>query len=194
MIQKSTLALSILQVLLITSLLSIKFTGSLLNLYQPIFIFVCISSFILLLLGYPIFEKLPKIAKQSDLVSLAIQTQFFLHFIILIIFIVDQFYGLDYSSMRGVSPVLMVFFLTATVTWSACFKILNSKIYKLFVNGSRAFLIWTLVLTALGLFYKNSFLSENLHFLFIIYFTIHFAELGFVLLKIQHDLKSIAPP
>ncbi len=191
MIQKSTLALSILQVLLITSLLFIKFTGSLLNLYQPIFIFVCISSFILLLLGYPIFEKLPKISKQSDLVSLAIQTQFFLHFIILITFIVDRFSGLDYSSMRGVSPVLMVFFLTATVTWSACFKILKSKIYKIFVNGSRVFLIWVLVLTALGLFYKNSFLSENLYFLFIIYFTIHFAELGFVLLKIQHDLKSI---
>lgn len=191
MIQKSMLALSILQVLLIVSLLFIKFTGSLLNLYQPIFISVCFSSFTLLLLGYPIFEKLPKIFNQSDLVGLAIQTQYFLHFIVLMVIIADQFYGLDYSSMRGVSPVLMVFFLTATVTWSACFKILKSKIYKLFVNGSRAFLVWVLVLTALGLFYSPSFLSGKLHSLLLIYFTIHFAELGFVLLKIMADLKSI---
>jgi len=81
--------------------------------------------------------------------------------------------------------------MTARITWRACFAVLGSKIYSIFATGSTALLIWSMVLTLLGLFYQHRFLSENLHTLVLIYFAIHFAELGFVLLKIKKDLSAI---
>lgn len=182
------LALSIFQALLIVGLIFIKITGSGIELYNSVFIAACLSTTILLFLGYPVFKDLSSRLKTQNL---AIQSQLFLHFVIFIFIVFDHIYGLNYTTMLGFSPLLIAFFLTAVITWRCCYSLLKSKIYKIFTTGSTALLIWTTVLTLLGLFYQERFLTENLHTLLLVYFAVHFAELGFVLIKINHDLKSI---
>jgi len=186
------LMLSIIQVVLIVSLIVIKLINNLTFLYQPLFIALVLSSTTLLLLAQPIFKALfLRLKPQSTISYLASQVQFFLHYVVILFIIFDQFYQTSYSIMLSFSPFLIIFFITAVTTWRACYSTLNSKIYKFFTTGSTALLIWSIALTLLGLFYQNYFLSQNLATLILCYFALHFAELGFVLLKISSDLESV---
>lgn len=186
------LSLSILQILLIAILIFIKLTGQLFDLYNFILISICICALILFFLGYPIFRSLFHILKIHTNSEIFVRSHFLLlHFIIFAFIVLDQFYGVDYKTMLTFSPYIILFFLTAVITWRSCYSVFKSKIYKFFSLGSTALLVWSTVLTLLGLLYRENFLTEKLHFLSLCYFTLHFAEFGFVLLKIKKDLESI---
>jgi len=186
------LILSVTQIVLIVTLIVIKLINIFAFLYQPLFIALALSSTVLLFLAQPIFKQLfLQLKSQSHISYLASHSQFFLHYVVMVFIIFDQFYQASYSIMLGFSPFLILFFLTAIITWRACYSALRSKVYKFFITGSTALLVWSIVLTLLGLFYQNSFLSQNLHTLLLCYFALHFAELGFVLLKISSDLESV---
>ncbi|PHS27120.1 MAG: hypothetical protein COA83_00945 [Methylophaga sp.] len=189
----SLLALSFLQVLLIISLLYIQFTDGFSTFYTAFFAATAINTtLIFVAFGLPVFTKLAlTLREHSKYASAIVLYQLYLHIIIAAFIIFDHIYGRNYMAIFLLSPFLIIFFMTARITWRACFAVLGSKIYSIFATGSTALLIWSMVLTLLGLFYQHRFLSENLHTLVLIYFAIHFAELGFVLLKIKKDLSAI---
>jgi len=188
---KITLVLSILQTILIIALLFIKLSGILTVFYNALLISVSLCSVTLLIFAYPIFNTLFVLFKtQSTLTQVATYTQFHSHFLIMAFIIVDQLYESSYTLMLSFSPLFIVFFASAVLMWRTCYTTLKSKIYKFFTTGSTALFVWSLVLTVLGLVYQQDYLSQNLHTLVLCYFALHFAELGFVLLKINRDLKS----
>lgn len=186
------LLLSIFQALLITSLLFIKITGNFHDYYKYLLILSCISAVILFFLSYPVFRTLSSVLKQrTNSGGLAAQSHYLLHVVIFSFIVLDQFHGFNYKIMVVFSPYLIAFFLTAVVTWRSCYLVFSFKIYKFFILGSTALLVWSTILTFLGLLYQEDFLSDKLHFLLLCYFVLHFAELGFVILKIKSDLKTI---
>ena len=191
--QNLLLSLSIMQVYLITSLLIIHFTGEFVSFYSPFFIVTGLSTAIIFsFYGYPIFKNLAsKLKKHSKLASTISFYHFYLHIIIAVFIIFSHIYGRSNIAIYLLSPLLIAFFITARITWSACFVILKSKIYTLFVKGSTALIVWCVILTLLCLFYQHRFIEENLHALMLAYFAVHFAELGFVLLKIRKDLSVL---
>lgn len=186
------LLLSILQAFLIASLLFIKLTGNLDDLYKFLFISVCICVILFFFLSYPVFRDLSIVFKEhTNAGGVFALSHYFLHVVIFSFIVFDQFHGLDYITMVVFSPYLIAFFLTAVETWRTCYFVFKSKVYKYFMLGSTALFVWSTILSLLGLLCREAFLSEKLHFLLLCYFTLHFAELGFVLLKIKRDLKSI---
>jgi small-conductance mechanosensitive channel len=173
-------------------LLYIRFTDNFTPFYNTLFIITAICSVLLFSFGFTIFKKLSLvIGSHSNSASTIVFYQLYLHLIIIAFIVFDHVYSSNYTAMLVLSPFLIAFFATARITWRACFTVLGSKIYSIFTTGSTALLIWSIVLTLLGLFYQHRFLTENLHTLVLIYFAIHFAELGFVLLKIKKDLSAI---
>lgn len=182
---------SILQALLIISLLAIKLTGHEAVPYDYLLISACGCALILFVLGYPIFRRLVRVLKARRSSGGIAGCHFLLHIIILAFIVLDQLHGLSHEAMLAFSPWMILFFLTAAVTWHSCHSVFKSKIYRFFTLGSTALLLWSTVLALLGLFYRESFLSEKLRFLLLGYFALHFTEFGFVLLKIRSDLKSI---
>lgn len=189
------LVFSVIQVALISSLLIIKLTGNLIELYEHLLISLSACTIILIIIGYPVFTVLTNTLKRQINkrgTALAIQTQFYLHFVILAFMILDQFQVHNFKAMLKFAPYIITFFLTAVITWHSCYAVLKSKIYQFFTLGSTALLVWSTILLLLGLLYKESFLSEKLHFILVCYFTLHFAELGFVLYIIKNNLNSIS--
>ena len=183
------LALSFSQVLLIMGLLYIRFTDNFVSYYNTLFIITVICSSLLFTFGFSIFKRLSLVLNNhSKSASTIVFYQLYLHVIIAAFIIFEHLYGRNYIAVLLLSPFLIVFFMTARITWRACFTVLKSKIYKVFTSGSTALLVWSIALTLLGLFYQQRFLTENLHTIVLVYFAIHFAELGFVLLKIRKDL------
>ncbi|MBL1321373.1 MAG: hypothetical protein COA63_009995 [Methylophaga sp.] len=186
----SLLVLSFAQVLLIAGLLYIRFTDNFAGFYNTIFIITVICSSLLFNFGFTIFKKLSLVLKShSKATGTIVFYQLYLHIIIIAFLLFDHIYGRNYTAIIVLYPFLIAFFMTARITWRACFVALGSKIYKVFAAGSTALLIWSIVLTLLGLFYQQRFLSENLYTIVLVYFALHFAELGFVLLKIRKDLN-----
>jgi hypothetical protein len=185
----SLLVLSFLQVFLIMGLFYIRFTDNFVSFYSTLFIITVICSSLLFTFGFSIFKQLSLVLNEhSKSVSTIVFYQVYLHIIIAAFIIFDHLYGRNYIAILLLSPFLLAFFITARITWRACFTVLKSKIYKVFATGSTALLVWSIVLTLLGLFYQQHFLTENLHTIVLVYFALHFAELGFVLLKIRKDL------
>ncbi|MFW5425746.1 MAG: hypothetical protein ACKE8G_02230 [Methylophagaceae bacterium] len=184
------LALSFVQVLFITGLLYIRTTDNFSGFYNTLFIITVICSSLLFTFGFSIFKQMSLVLNDhSKSISTIVFSQLYLHIIIAAFIIFDHLYGRNHIAILLLSPFLIAFFITARITWHACFTVLNSKIYKVFATGSTALLVWSIVLTLLGLFYQQRFLTENLHTIVLVYFALHFAELGFVLLKIRKDLQ-----
>lgn len=182
------LVFSIVQLVFILSLVFIRLTGGFENLFNGILFATAINSLILVFMAHPIFKELAN--KLNQYQTLMIKMQYTLHLVMLIFLILGQLYKFQYSHLLLFVVFIPVFFLSAIFTWRSCYKLFGSKLYKLFVQGSTMLFIWSILLILLGLFYREDFLTDKLHLMITIYFTLHFAGLGFVLLKIKHDMKS----
>lgn len=183
----SLLLLSILQVNLIASMVVIRVTGNWENIFNTVLLITVINTLYIFFIAYPILTKLTH--KLKDKANHVITIHFILHLPVVVFIILDQINDLKYNHLLVFSFFVLAFFYTAIITWRLYYELFKSKLYKTFIKGSTVLLIWSSVLILLSLFYREDFLTGKLHFMLLIYFSLHFMELGFVLLKIKHDMK-----
>lgn len=160
-------------------------------LYDYLFISACVCVIMLFSLGYPIFRDLIHVLKNQTNTDGLVRSHYLLHIVIFVFIVMDWYRGLDYETMLLFAPYMILFFLTAVATWRSCFQLFKARIYRFFVLGSTALLVWSTILTFLGGIYQEDLLSDKLHLILLCYFALHFAEFGFVFLKLKKDLKTM---